>query len=413
MNPLLFILLPLVLLAALLAFFLVLKKNRGSAGGQNQAATPPAATEKTIDRAALLQTYFKGLSYVLANENDKAVAEFVKVAKIDSTTAEIYLALGQLFRSTGEMERAIRVHRDILLRPNLPESVRRQTFFEIGLDYRKAGLLDRASRTFEEILAREPDHAAARRELSAIYEKSADWEKALALYSLPAAADAAPNLIAHLETEVAKLAVRDGDQERAQRHFHRALTINPACIDAWLHQGDFFLARGRLEEALASWDQAFILNPEFIALVIRRLAQAETAAAPRLIADFFDRHRQLYLDSERFKLVYTDWLIDQGELVKAATLLEAILPARQGDAEIFGLVGKLLEELKQDNDLSPERRDNLRDLIVDGFFSNRMRFEKPYRCRQCGYRLDDIVWKCPRCASWDTVEVLHKRPGSL
>jgi lipopolysaccharide biosynthesis regulator YciM len=29
---------------------------------------------------------------------------------------------------------------------------------------------------------------------------------------------------------------------------------------------------------------------------------------------------------------------------------------------------------------------------------------KSYRCQQCGLESDKIVWKCPGCHNWDTVQ---------
>jgi len=199
--------------------------------------TIPVTEEKrlAVDESKILRTYFRGLSYVLANETDKAVAEFVKVAQVDTTTAEIYLALGQLFRNSGEVERAIRVHRDILLRPNLPDDVRQQTFFEIGLDYKKAGFLDRACRTFEEILEHNPSDKASLDQLSAIYMSMHEWEKALSLHHEKPASKNEAHIIAHLTAEVAKKYNLSGDKNKAIALFKKAISLDEKCVDVWLH----------------------------------------------------------------------------------------------------------------------------------------------------------------------------------
>ena len=354
-----------------------------------------------IEDPGLLKSYFKGLSYVLANETDKAVAEFVKVASVNTTTAEIYLALGQLFRNSGELERAIRVHRDILLRPNLPDEIRRQTFFEIGLDYKKAGFLDRALRTFEEILDREPKNQAARRELLSLYISLREWEKALDLYlGFPDKRDET-NIVAHLHTEVAKAAAAAGDRKKALKFFRQAMELDEGCIDAWLHYGDFLLEEKKIDKALKAWDKAFSLNPGFIALVTGRFTNLPKERRDRIEADFFARHLEKHGGRRKFSLAYTAFLIKRGKLKEAGERLKRVMAEKSGDAEVFSLVRDLLEKIRME---TGEGDPLYKELVYD-FFSTQLRFEKPYLCRRCGYQLERMSWRCPRCTSWDTVAI--------
>ncbi len=353
------------------------------------------------EASTVLRTYFKGLSYVIANETDKAVAEFVKVARINTTTAEIYLALGQLFRNSGEMERAIRVHRDILLRPNLPDEVRRQTFFEIGLDYKRSGLLDRACRTFEEILTRDPENIAALKELSALYISLREWEKALSLHNSTPSTQNETNLIAHLTTEVAKTAEAAGNKGKALKFFLQALELDDGCIDTWLHYGDFLKSENKIPEALDAWEKAFILNPDFITLVTNRFSGLPEDQKDNIEKEFFSRHLKEYGEKRKFNLAYIGWLIKTGDLEEAGSRLERVMKEKSGDAEVFSLVSKLLNVIRSAGGVDGE----LYNSVVSNFFSTQLRFEKPYRCRKCGYQLDEMAWKCPRCATWDSIAV--------
>lgn len=355
-----------------------------------------------IDESKLLRTYFRGLSYVLANETDKAVAEFVKVAQVDSTTAEIYLALGQLFRNSGEVERAIRVHRDILLRPILPDDVRQQTFFEIGLDYKKAGFFDRACCAFEEIIERNPKDQAARRELSSLYVNMREWEKALALYhNFPKSQDKA-SIIAHLTTEVAKTAERSDDKKKALTLFKRAIELDERCVDAWLHYGDFLITENHQQEALTAWEKAFLINPEFTGQVIDRFEKVPETEKERVIESFFLRHIEKYGEERKFNLAYIKWQIESGRLREAELLLRKVLTKTGGDRETFYLAGQLLKATSPSASCDRETY----DLLVDDIFTAKFRFEKKYHCQKCGYKLDQMVWRCPRCSNWDSVNVL-------
>ena len=372
--------------------------------GQPESEGRPQVVEEeklSAEKSTLLRTYFKGLSYVLANETDKAVAEFVKVARIDTTTAEIYLALGQLFRNSGEMERAIRVHRDILLRPNLPDDVRQQTFFEIGLDYKRAGLFDRACRAFEEILARDSTNSAARKELSSLYVSLREWEKALALHKSSPSTQNEINLIAHLTTEVAKAAETAGNREQALNFFQQALELDDSCIDAWLHYGDFLKSENQTPEALTAWERAFILNPDFVGLVTGRFSGLPEKIRDTTEADFFSRHFEKYGENRKFNLAYIAWLIKLGRLEEAGSRLQQVMTEKSGDAEVFSLVSSLLKSIRSSCSVDGK----LYDSLVCNFFSTQLRFEKSYRCRKCGFQLDEMTWKCPRCSTWDSIVV--------
>ncbi|RKZ57943.1 MAG: lipopolysaccharide assembly protein LapB, partial [Candidatus Parabeggiatoa sp. nov. 3] len=93
--------------------------------------------------------YFKGLNYLLNEEPDKAIDVFIKLIEVDSDTVETHLALGILFRRRGEVNRAIRIHQNIIKRPTLHPQQRSLALFELGQDYRHAGLLDRAEQLFQ------------------------------------------------------------------------------------------------------------------------------------------------------------------------------------------------------------------------------------------------------------------------
>src|SRR5947209_13368505 len=96
----------------------------------------------------LPRSYFKGLNFLLNEQPDKAIEAFIEVVKVDPQTVELHFALGSLFRRRGETERAIRMHRNLLERPDLGGEQRLHAMVELGQDYLKAGLLDRAEEMF-------------------------------------------------------------------------------------------------------------------------------------------------------------------------------------------------------------------------------------------------------------------------
>ena len=127
---------------------------------------------------ALPRSYFRGLNFLLNEQPDKAIDAFIEIVKLDPETVELHFALGNLFRRRGEIERAIRVHQNLLARPDLPLEYQIHSQYELGQDYLKAGLLDRAEETFNRLV--DTQYAAqARRALLEIYQREKEWTRAI------------------------------------------------------------------------------------------------------------------------------------------------------------------------------------------------------------------------------------------
>src|SRR5688572_19936873 len=123
--------------------------------------------------------YLRGLNLVLNRRTDEALELFVQMAKVDDDTLETHFALGHLFRRRGEVERAIRVHQNLLARPTLNEAQRHQAVFSLAEDYLGAGLYDRAEQLFAEIIDSPTVAQAALEKLVYIYEREREWGKAI------------------------------------------------------------------------------------------------------------------------------------------------------------------------------------------------------------------------------------------
>ena len=130
--------LALLVLLAFLSGWLLARRN------------PATAVGAQADR--LRRNYFRGLNYLLNEQPDKAIEVFLQIAEIDKQTVETHLALGNLFRRRGETDRAIRVHQNLIARPNLTPEQKSLALLELGEDYMRAGLLDRAETLFTDLV---------------------------------------------------------------------------------------------------------------------------------------------------------------------------------------------------------------------------------------------------------------------
>ena len=83
---------------------------------------PETKTTKNIFNAE----YYRGLNYLLNNEEDKAFKIFAALMDVDSSTIETHLALGGLYRKRGEFDKAILIHQNLLSRPTLEIELKNQ-----------------------------------------------------------------------------------------------------------------------------------------------------------------------------------------------------------------------------------------------------------------------------------------------
>ncbi|MEA3241388.1 MAG: tetratricopeptide repeat protein [Pseudomonadota bacterium] len=392
-----FLIAGIVLVLLFLTILLLLKRKFSSSSRSKQPDNVSKDNEASEDQGILLHSYFRGLSYILSNETDRALVEFIKVAQMSSATSEIYLALGQLFRNTGEVDRAIRVHRNLLLRSSLPEDITLQTMFEIGLDYKKAGLIERAGKTFAELHEKAPTYVDALRELGGIYELGREWDKAIMVQKKLTElsdSDNSHNILAHLTTEMAKDAEQSGNDTKAASFYRRAIGINENCMDAWLHLGDLQIKTGKEQEALKSWRKAFELNPDLVSLVVGRFSQLPAERTNQIKDEFFRHYLDKYSDNVHFILCYSNFLLDNSRTNEAADWIKRILATKPDAAGIFAVVAKLVRATENCGEYQ---------WFLQNFFDTYKPVNKPYQCCQCGYQLDEVVWKCPKCAHWDTI----------
>src|SRR2546428_436341 len=343
----------------------------------------------------LPRSYFKGLNFLLNEQPDKAIEAFIEVVKVDPETVELHFALGSLFRRRGETERAIRMHRNLLERPDLGGEQRLHAMVELGQDYLKAGLLDRAEEMFLKLNS-SPHRSEALRFLLEIYQQEKDWMKAvgIALELEKDSGQSAQKEIANYYCELALSEVTHSRPEGAKRHLEAALAAHRKCVRANIILGDVAAASGDHDGAIQAWKRIEQQNPAYLALVAQRLLESHRALGcteegltllrgylanfPSL--DLLDVAFQSTLDSEGPETAYK---LVKDELRRNQTLL--------------GL-DKLLEAQLL---VAPAERRHDLELVRNLIHSHTQRLAR-YHCENCGFKARQFYWHCPACGGWET-----------
>ncbi len=161
-----------------------------------------------------------------------------------------------------------------------------------------------------------------------------------------------------------------------------------------MHLGDLQARTGKEDEALSSWKKAFELNPDLVALVVGRFSQLSAEKLPLIKDEFYQHYLNTYSDNVHFVLCYSDFLLDNNRVHEAADWIKRVLMTKPDSAGIFAVVAKLVKTTKGSEKYQ---------WFLQDFFNIYKPDYKQYQCCQCGYQLDEVVWKCPKCAHWDTI----------
>jgi lipopolysaccharide biosynthesis regulator YciM len=222
----------------------------------------------------LPRDYLVGLNYLLNEEPDKAVDVFIKMLEVDSSTVETHLAVGKLFRRRGEVDRAIRIHQNLIARPQLDKNCREQSLFELGQDYLSAGVLDRAERIFLEAVALREYSVPALRALLDIYQQEKSWHKAIETAAKLAAATRKnmQPVIAHYYCELAESAAQKGQYEQAYQFLKQALDSDSQCVRASLQLASVEMNKGDYKSALKNLKRIKDQDSNYLSEAIEALA---------------------------------------------------------------------------------------------------------------------------------------------
>ncbi|MBZ0106507.1 MAG: lipopolysaccharide assembly protein LapB [Sulfuricella denitrificans] len=346
-------------------------------------------------------SYFRGLNFLLNEQQDKAIESFIEVVRADPETVELHFALGSLFRRRGEIERAIRMHQTLVDRTGLDAEKRLSASFELGQDFLKAGLLDRAETIFSDL--RKTAYAEqALKFLLEIYETERDWKNAIAIAEQLGATSPTPfnKEIAQFYCEWAANDIAQSHQDTARDHLDQALQSARACARANLMLGDLEAQAGRHAEAIQYWKRIETQNPQYLTLTAAKLldnyrALGQSSEALILLRGYLNQHPSIDLLNTTFQAVL--------ELEGPRAAYELVRDELRRNPSLLGL-DKLLEAALLD--APAERRQDI-SLIKNLIHQHSQRLAL-YRCESCGFKARLFHWHCPACGGWETLPPKRK-----
>lgn len=342
--------------------------------------------------------YLKGLNYLLNEQPDKALEVFIDLVDVDTETVETHLVLGNMFRRRGEVDRAIRIHQNLIARPALQAVYKSTALLELAKDYLKAGLLDRAEALFEDVIEISLQTDEAYPLLLSLYEQEKEWHKAIETTKKleKVSGEKMHQVTAHYFCELSELEFKNSPAGAAvaKKLAKKALSYDKGCARASVLLGNYAMHEENYKSAVKYYKAVSKQNPDYLPEVFAKLREAflrqnDQGGFREFLANIKDTElsgislstllTNLSNDDVEKKMI-VDWLLEKSEL----SLLEvnAFLKNKQMKKEPLSELG--LTKIQAS---------------VEGFIRGRA----SHQCKQCGFHGKALYWQCPSCHYWGTV----------
>ena len=336
-----------------------------------------------IENRQAPKAYFRGLNFLLNEQQDQAIDAFIEAVQNDPDTSELHFALGNLFRRRGEYERAVRVHEHLLSRGDLTQAERHRAQHALALDFLKAGLLDRAEAALQK-LEGSPFEGQARLALLAIYERSRDWANAAQIAQRLQGAGEGDfkSRLAHYLCEQAATATPD----QALTLLRQARETAPEAPRPRIDLAALYERDGQTADALdALLELARADNPALPLVAVRLATQARTCGRE---AEALTALRSVYEGNPSLDVLEALIILDP-----AASSRDWYARHLEREPSLVAAAKWIAGEKLEHEQFHPQ---------VQRALDHAVKPLTRYRCAACGFEATRHFWQCPGCQAWDS-----------
>lgn len=350
---------------------------------------------------SLRAAYSKGLNYLISEKTDKAIEVIAGLMEKDFESVETHIALGNLFRRRGEIEKAIEIHESLMARNDLTIQQRDSAQYELGVDYLRLGLFDRAENIFLNLQDHEATQKISLQQLLEIYQHEKDWLKAIKSVRLLRVMGEVPKgeSPAQFFCELADESLCNGREEDSRQWLRQALAEDSRCARASLLLAKLQMREGLFEMALQSLRRVESQNAELIPEIIEPLRICYDRMN-RPVGELIGYLGYLYetYGYESAALALAERIRSEHGTPKAIEHLHRVLESRPTLRTLNTLTGLLLENGGDTHRESLLRIDRGLDRMILG--------APRYGCVVCGFSGSELHWRCPSCRHWESTKSL-------
>jgi lipopolysaccharide biosynthesis regulator YciM len=361
------------------------------------------------------------LNYLLDGRPDGAVDQFISALEVNSETLETHIALGNVLRRRGEVDRAIRIHENLLARPKLPRPQMHIAHLELARDYISAGLLDRAEKLLLDLVEEsDAQRDVSRQHLLEIYRSESEWQRAIdqARLLLPRkgllrSVAQTPQLsgqsiavqLAHFYCELAAAKTAEARPDEARALLQEALRSDPACARASLELGHLEAEAGNHRLAIEALTRVVERHAEFLPAAIPALRKCHAALGEeKALSNYLSRALDQHPSTPLMLAVADDIYRDEGSGAAHGFLAERLAEA----PSLRGLLRLIHIQQEQRGQQEQQAVNSEDSLAVLSMLLDRLIQERPaYRCDHCGFSARHLLWFCPGCKYWGTFRTIR------
>jgi lipopolysaccharide biosynthesis regulator YciM len=359
-----------------------------------------AARRLTDRRPRAGELYVEGLEAIAGGDTTRAVRLLRSAVEQDSDHIGAYLQLGRLIRLRGDHDRALRIHRELLVR-NLTDRDRRQVLLEVVHDLAQAGRWPEAKQEVRALIERDSENEAVLRLAGKIHENLRDWDAAYALFEQLEKRQRSPSKrrLSLYRAFIGFDYMKRGKLKEAKHHFEAALKLEPTLPGALLYLGDIYAGEGNGDKAIETWKNLIHSNPNAVSLVFERLEHATYDKDPTQVTELAAEYERIL--SEHTNDVSTMRALARlhrrrGDSDEALRVLDHALELRPDSHRLRLERAKLKLRTGKRNEVLQE----LTELLEATAPGN----ARGFTCHECGYRSEEYLWRCPSCHRWETFE---------
>ncbi len=354
--------------------------------------------------------YFRGLNFLINEQPDKAVDVFIKLMEIDSDTVETHLALAGLFRRRGEVDRAIKIHQNLIARPQLDQHHRHQALLALGEDYLSAGVLDRAEKIFLELSEHDKHDGQSLLLLLQIYHLEKEWDKAIKIAQrLAVFSGSSYRLnIAHYYCELSDEMLQKHRLQEAKRYLQKAQSIDRHCVRAYLLEAKAAVLAQDYTVSIRAFERVMDEDPNYVTEILDNMAMCyEQCGQQEAFAQYLQRifSATPFVDIAAY---LSKTLYQQHGLQTAIDFLENYVATHGSLWALTPLI-----QCYADSASVPDAQKLLKlERHLEALLSG----QSTYRCLQCGFSGTTLHWLCPSCQTWSStkpirsIDVLARKP---
>jgi lipopolysaccharide biosynthesis regulator YciM len=354
----------------------------------------------------LSKHYYKGLNFLLSDEPDKAVDTLIKMIDLDSDTVETHIAMGKFFRHRGELDRAIRIHQNLISKEQISGAQRESALKELGRDYVLAGFLERAENAFLQLLNSDKHFLDAQQQLFNIYQTTKEWERAIELAENMMVNNGGSEelcaRIAHFYCEQACIQLRKQEYELAEKNLQKSVMADEHAVRPWLMLGQMAIEQGQYQQAIEYLKQVPDRDISWFSEAVPMLEQCTTQLNDnQQLEEILEKYWQQCATAYLAKV---DLMAKRGETQDAAEVLLNQLrkhPTMKGFKTLMGLYIEQKEQQGSTNCL----------VLLKELVEEQIKQRPKYRCHSCGFSGSQMHWLCPSCKKWGVVKPIKGLDG--